>query len=335
MPKFTDTTFIRIKAGNGGRGAVSFHREKFIAWGGPDGGDGGKGGDVYIEADPRLHNLSHLFRDRLYRAENGHQGSGNNKHGKNGADMTVKVPPGTQVIDYETEEVLADMVEEGARILIAEGGIGGKGNAFFKSSTHQTPRYAQTGIPTEERRITLNLKLIADIGLVGLPNAGKSTLLSAITNARPKIADYPFTTLIPNLGVIERADGSVYKIADIPGIIEGAHRGQGLGLSFLQHIERVKAILFILDITGDDLEYTLNLLKSELDSYNRELTSKPCFILLNKIDLMAEDEIWEKRRLLAEENVLPISAERGDNIHELLKILDQLMETGGAEEKRG
>ncbi len=335
MPKFTDTTFIRIKAGNGGRGAVTFHREKFIAWGGPDGGDGGKGGDVYIEADPRLHNLSHLFRDRLYRAENGHQGSGNNKHGKNGADMTVKVPPGTQVIDYETEEVLADMVEEGARILIAEGGIGGKGNAFFKSSTHQTPRYAQTGIPTEERRITLNLKLIADIGLVGLPNAGKSTLLSAITNARPKIADYPFTTLIPNLGVIERADGSVYKIADIPGIIEGAHRGQGLGLSFLQHIERVRAILFILDITGDDLEYTLNLLKSELDSYNRELTSKPCFILLNKIDLMAEEEIWEKRRLLTEENVLPISAERGDNIHELLKILDQLMETGGAEEKRG
>ncbi|MBN1497041.1 MAG: GTPase ObgE [Spirochaetes bacterium] len=326
MPKFTDSTDIRIKAGNGGRGAVSFHREKFIAWGGPDGGDGGKGGDVYIEADPRLHNLSHLFKDRLYRAENGHAGMGNNRHGKNGADLTVGVPPGTQVLDCNTGEIIADMVQQGARLLIAEGGIGGKGNAFFKSATHQTPRFAQTGIPTEERKITLNLKLIADIGLVGLPNAGKSTLLAAITNARPKIADYPFTTLIPNLGVIERSDGSVYKIADIPGIIEGAHRGQGLGLSFLQHIERVRAILFILDITGDDLEYTLNLLRSELDSYNTELTSKPSHILLNKIDLLGEEEVWERRKLLAEENVLPISAARGDNILELLEILDSLME---------
>jgi GTPase len=333
VPKFTDTTYIRVKAGNGGRGSVSFHREKFIAWGGPDGGDGGKGGDVYIEADPRLYNLSHLFKDRLYHAENGHQGMGNNKHGKNGNDLIVKVPPGTQVLNHATGEVIADMVEAGTRILVESGGIGGKGNAFFKSSTHQTPRYAQTGIPTEERRITLNLKLIADIGMVGLPNAGKSTLLSAITNARPKIADYPFTTLIPNLGVIEREDGSVYKIADIPGIIEGAHRGQGLGLSFLQHIERVKAILFILDVTGDDLEYTLNLLRSELDSYNKELTSKPCHILLNKIDLLGEEEVWEKRKLLPEENVLPISAAMGDNIPELLTILDSLMETHGAEKK--
>jgi len=326
VPKFTDTTDIRIKAGNGGRGAVSFHREKFIAWGGPDGGDGGKGGDVYIEADPRLHNLSHLFKDRLYRAENGHAGMGNNRHGKNGADLTVRVPPGTQVLDCNTGEIIADMVQQGARLLISEGGIGGKGNAFFKSATHQTPRFAQPGIPTEERKITLNLKLIADIGLVGLPNAGKSTLLAAITNARPKIADYPFTTLVPNLGVIERSDGSVYKIADIPGIIEGAHRGQGIGLSFLQHIERVRAILFILDITGDDLEYTLNLLRSELDSYNTELTSKPSHILLNKIDLLGEEEVWERRKLLAEENVLPISAARGDNILELLEILDSLME---------
>lgn len=309
---------------------MSFHREKFIAWGGPDGGDGGKGGDVYIQADIRLHNLSHLFKDRLYKAENGHQGMGNNRHGKDGADYTVRVPAGTQVIDHDTGDVLADLLDEGARFLVAPGGIGGKGNAFFKSSTHQTPRFAQPGMPGEEKRVTLNLKLIADIGLVGLPNAGKSTLLSALTNAKPKIADYPFTTLVPNLGVVQNDDGSLYKIADIPGIIEGAHRGHGLGLSFLQHIERVKAILFILDVTGEDLKYNLDLLRSELNTYNSELTEKPYYILLNKIDLVDNDHVEEQKKNLKDRHLLAISAATGRHIDELLRVLDRLMEINGA-----
>jgi GTPase len=330
VPKFTDTTYIRVKAGNGGKGSVSFHREKFIAWGGPDGGDGGKGGSVYVQAEVELHNLSHLFKDRQYKAENGHPGMSNNRHGKDGADCIVKVPAGTQVIDHETGEVLADLLSEGERYLVAPGGIGGKGNAFFKSSTFQTPRFSQPGMQGDEKRITLNLKLIADIGLVGLPNAGKSTLLAAITNAKPKIADYPFTTLVPNLGVIQSDSGAICKIADIPGIIEGAHRGHGLGLSFLQHIERVKAILFILDITGDDLNYTLDLLKSEINTYNSELTEKPYYILLNKIDLVDNDFVEERKKSLMDKHVLPLSAATGQHINELLAIIDRLMELDGA-----
>ncbi|OHD64213.1 MAG: hypothetical protein A2176_01095 [Spirochaetes bacterium RBG_13_51_14] len=330
MPKFTDTICIRVKAGNGGPGAVSFHREKFIPRGGPDGGDGGKGGDVYLQPDPTLHTLSHLFKDRVYRAENGHHGMGNNRYGKDGRVLVIRVPVGTQVLDHETGAELADLVDEGSRFMIAVGGIGGKGNAFFKSSTNQTPRFSQPGLPGEEKRIILNLKLIADIGLVGLPNAGKSTLLSKITNAKPKIADYPFTTLIPNLGVIQKEDGTTCTIADIPGIIEGAHRGHGLGLSFLRHIERVKAILFILDITNDDLPYTLHLLKSELESYSSELTAKPYYILLNKIDCVVEDTVRDKINQMKDKNVLHISAATGENINTLMEIIDRLMEFAGA-----
>jgi GTP-binding protein len=330
VPKFTDTTSIRVKGGNGGKGAVSFHREKFIAWGGPDGGDGGKGGDVYVQAEVMLHNLSHLFKDRSYKAENGQPGMSNNRHGKDGTDCIVKVPAGTQVIDFETGEVLADLIDDGQRYLAAPGGIGGKGNAFFKSSTLQTPRFSQPGMPGEEKRISLNLKLIADIGLVGLPNAGKSTLLAAITNARPKIADYPFTTLVPNLGVIQNDDGTICKIADIPGIIEGAHRGHGLGLSFLQHIERVKAILFILDVTGADLRYTLDLLRSELNTYNSELTEKPYYILLNKIDLVDDEHVEEEIKGLKDRHVLPVSAATGRNITELMAVIERLMELNSA-----
>jgi GTP-binding protein len=333
VPKFTDTITIRVKAGHGGRGSVSFHREKFIPKGGPDGGDGGRGGNVYVQADSALYNLSHLFKDRTYKAGNGGPGSGNNKHGGAGADLVVRVPPGTQVLEEETGRMIADLTADASRCMVVEGGIGGRGNTFFKSPTNQTPRFSQPGTPGQEKRIVLSLKLIADIGLVGLPNAGKSTILSRITNARPKIADYPFTTLVPNLGVVRLGDGSAYRIADIPGIIEGAHRGLGLGLSFLRHIERVRAVLFVLDATLDDLDYNMELLRSELDSYGGGLTSKPYYIIVNKTDLIDKSALAEKIKKLHDARILTISALTGENMERLPAILESLMETGRAEKK--
>jgi len=325
MPRFTDTIEIHVKAGDGGAGAVSFRREKYSPKGGPDGGDGGKGGCVYIQADRRYYNLSHFFKNKLYQAQRGIQGSSQNRHGADGENLTIPVPPGTQVINAETDEEIIDLVNDGDICLVAEGGIGGKGNAFFKSSTHQTPRMAQSGMPGEELTLHLNLKLIADIGLIGLPNAGKSTLLSVLTNAKPKIGDYPFTTLIPNLGIVERG-GMVYSIADIPGIIEGAHMGHGLGLSFLQHIDRVRALLYLIDCTGENLKYNLELLKAELKTYNENLLERPAYILLTKIDLIDETQLAEKISELEPEKVIPISSLEGENIDTLLKILDGLME---------
>ncbi len=325
MKHFTDEIKIRIKSGNGGSGAVSFRREKYIPRGGPDGGDGGKGGDVYFEADRRYYNLSHFFKDRLYKAENGKQGMGRNRHGRNGEDLIIKVPPGTLVSNIATGEVYAELIEEKRPVKVLEGGSGGKGNAFFKSSTQQTPRFAQPGEETEEQAVNLNLKLIADIGLVGLPNAGKSTLLSAITNANPKIGDYPFTTLIPNLGVLEFEDGTVYKIADIPGIIEGAHRGSGLGLSFLQHIERVKCILYIVDGTEQDIEYVLKMLKEELRTYNESLLHKKNLILISKIDLVPHEILDDIKANLGNE-IIPISALEKTNLEDLYSSIKKIME---------
>ena len=326
MAKFTDTITIRIKAGDGGAGGLSFRREKYVPKGGPDGGDGGRGGSVFIEADRRYYNLAHYFPDKLYKARRGEQGMGQNKHGADGEDLVIPVPPGTQILDAESDELLADLIDEGERVCIAKGGIGGKGNAFFKSSTHQTPRMSQTGLPGDELTVTLNLKLIADIGLVGLPNAGKSTLLAMLTAANPKIADYPFTTLIPNLGVLT-IDDHVFHIADIPGIIEGAHRGLGLGLSFLQHIERVKVILYLIDITGDDIVYTLNLLRDELKSYNEELPNRPYCILLTKIDLVDKETAEERLKLFGKEPILPISSIGGENMDILLTQIKKLMDS--------
>ncbi|PKL17999.1 MAG: GTPase ObgE [Spirochaetae bacterium HGW-Spirochaetae-5] len=320
---------INIKAGNGGPGSVAFRKEKYIPYGGPDGGDGGKGGDVYVVADRRFYNLSHFFSDRVYKAKNGEHGSGANMHGKDGEDLIIKVPPGTVVMNAETNEIIVDLLEEDVPFKIAEGGIGGRGNAFFKSATHQTPRFAQTGIPGEELTVNLNLKLIADIGLVGLPNAGKSSLLGAITNANPKVGDYPFTTLTPNLGVVEYSDSVVYKIADIPGIIEGAHLGHGLGLSFLQHIERVKCILYIIDCSEQDLKYTLDLLKSELTTYNPELLNRKSKIILSKIDLIDEEELAGKIKEMGGD-VIPISILLDDKLKllysEIRKMMEQLNE---------
>lgn len=324
MAKFTDTITITIKAGNGGPGSVSFRREKYIPRGGPDGGDGGKGGDVIFEADRRFYNLSHFFKDRIYHAPNGEHGMGRNMHGGDAEDLIIKLPPGTQIFDAETGDLLADLVDEGPQFVAATGGIGGKGNAFFKTSTHQAPRFAQPGMPGEEKKLTLNLKLIADIGLVGLPNAGKSTLLSKLTNARPKIADYPFTTLIPNLGVVEMPGGKVFKIADIPGIIEGAHMGHGLGLSFLQHIERVKAILYLIESSEIDMIYNLDLLKSELGTYNKELLSKPYAVVITKTDLIDPEELKKRVDKIRELNVISISSVTGENLDSLLELLDSM-----------
>ena len=333
MGKFTDTIVINLRSGDGGAGALSFRREKYIPRGGPDGGDGGRGGDVIIEADARYYNLSHLYPDRVYKAGNGKTGSGRNRSGADGKSLIIKVAPGTQVIDPETDEVIADLIEDESSVKAAEGGIGGKGNAFFKSATHQTPRFSQPGMPGEEKRIRLDLKLIADVGLVGLPNSGKSTLLSKLTNARPKIADYPFTTLIPNLGVLETPSGRICKIADIPGIIEGAHKGHGLGLSFLQHIERVRIILFLIDISEDDPEYNLSLLKSELKSYNRELLNRPSCVLLTKSDTVDKPEIDEKIRLMSEHGAVPVSSISGYNLESVAAVIDRFLERKENEKK--
>lgn len=326
MGKFTDVINIQIKSGDGGPGSVSFRREKYAPKGGPDGGDGGKGGDVYIEADRRYYNLSHFFSDRVYKAGNGKYGMGDNRHGRDGDDLIIKVPPGTIVYNVETGEEIIDLINEEEPFKISEGGIGGKGNAFFKTSTHQTPRFAQPGMPGVEMTISLNLKLIADVGLVGLPNAGKSTLLSVITNANPKIGDYPFTTLIPNLGVLQYPDGKVFKIADIPGIIEGAHMGLGLGLSFLQHIERVKCILFIIDAAEADPLYNLELLRNELNTYNKDLVDKKFRIILSKTDLVSKEEIEEKINLLGDK-VIPISALLDENLDPLYSAIKEMMES--------
>jgi len=326
MKKFIDLVHIRVKAGDGGAGAVSFHREKYLPKGGPDGGDGGKGGDVYILADKRLYNLSHFFKDRLYKAGRGKSGSSGHCFGKNGEDLIIKVPLGTQVVDLQNNQVIADLIEENQKVLVSEGGLGGKGNSFFKSATNRTPRYAQPGIKTKEIKISLNLKLIADIGLVGLPNAGKSTLLAEITRAKPKIDSYPFTTLIPNLGVIEGANGKVYKLADIPGIIAGAHKGSGLGLSFLQHIERVKILFFLLDASEDNLKYNFELLRDELKMYNENLLKKPFYIILTKVDLITDKELESKTNLFPGNSLIPISVLHKKNIPSLLKIIDDSLD---------
>lgn len=328
MPKFTDSISIHIRAGHGGPGCVSFRREKYIPKGGPDGGDGGKGGDVYFVASASHSNLSYLFKDRVYSAKKGHHGEGAQKNGADGDDLTIKVPVGTEIINDETGELVADLTEDGQIVCAARGGIGGKGNAFFKSSTHQTPRFAQPGIPGDEFTVRLNLKLIADVGLVGLPNAGKSTLLSKITNAKPKIANYPFTTLIPNLGVVKRK-GREYKIADIPGIIEGAHRGHGLGLSFLQHIERVRVLVYLIDIQSQDHLYEYQLLKSELETYNKALGKKPHLIVITKTDIVDDpDYVKTVKKLFKRLAVTDISSESGENLEALLDRIEELIDKG-------
>lgn len=328
MTSFIDEVPIVVKAGHGGAGAIHFHKEKFVEFGGPDGGDGGKGGDVVILAESRMMTLENYLPDRTYAAQDGEPGLGNNRNGKNGEDLILKVPVGTQVFDAVTRELIHDFTYDGEVFTIATGGRGGKGNTFFKTSVHQTPRFSQPGEDGGTLSLIVQLKLLADIGIVGLPNAGKSTLLAKITHAHPKIAGYAFTTLSPNLGVVHRFEDLFrYTVADIPGIIEGASRGVGLGLSFLKHIERVQGILFLFDGGNLQLEEELEMLRSELRNYNPTLLDKKFLLVINKMDVWEGDleftkEIQQKYAGLGE--IIFISAEKEINIEYLMERIDKV-----------
>ena len=323
--RFVDEAKIYIKSGDGGQGCVSFRREKFVPRGGPDGGDGGKGGDIIAVASRSHRTLLDMKFKQHHVAKRGGQGAGSNKTGRSSSNIELIVPVGTVIADMDTGELLADMTEDGQRAIIARGGIGGKGNARFKTSTNRAPRYAQEGIPGEEKTVSLELKLIADVGTVGFPNVGKSTLISSVSAARPRIADYPFTTLKPNLGVVNVGDYVTFVIADIPGLIEGAHLGVGLGTKFLRHIERTSILLHIIDIskdpfTGawDDYE-TIN---NELASFSSAVRAKPQIVVINKIDLTATKErLKEQADIFSERGVrvYPISAVTGEGTGELMK----------------
>ena len=308
--KFLDQAKIYIKAGDGGKGCISFRREKFIEFGGPNGGDGGDGGSVYFEAVENLNTLIDFRYQQHFKAQKGQQGMGSEMTGYKGQDLIIKVPVGTEIVADDGETVLADMVTAGERFLIAKGGKGGLGNTRFKSSTNQAPRYAGPGTPGEEIWVWLRLKIIADVGLIGLPNAGKSTLLSAVTSARPKIADYPFTTLHPHLGVAW-INGKELVMADIPGLIAGAHDGVGLGDRFLKHVERCSVFLHVLDGTSEDVAQDYLTIRKELELYKSELADKSEVVALNKCDSLSEDEIADKMQMLkkvAKAEVFAISA---------------------------
>ena len=287
---FIDRVIVRVSAGDGGSGISSFRREKFTPLGGPDGGDGGKGGDVIIRADSNLSTLlDYTYRDS-WSAESGKHGSGSNKTGASGADVILPVPPGTIVRDADSNEIVGEVLESGDEFVVARGGRGGKGNAWFATSVHRSPREWQPGEDGEKRTLELELKLIADVGLVGQPNAGKSTLLSVISAARPKIADYPFTTLAPNLGVVQMSDQRTFVVADIPGIIEGAHEGKGLGIQFLRHIERTRLLAFMIPIDAEDWQSEYDQLRNEVEQYSSELAAKPHCVVFTKLDLLGDEE---------------------------------------------
>ena len=335
---FTDYVKIIAKAGNGGNGAISFRREKYVAAGGPDGGDGGKGGDIYFEVDPDANTLIDFRYNKKFKAENGKNGEGAHRYGKSGEDLYIKVPIGTIVRDAKSNEILADLSEKGQKTLILAGGRGGKGNAHFATSTRQAPRFAQDGEKGEEKELILELKLLADVGLIGFPNVGKSTFLSRTTSATPKIADYHFTTLEPNLGVVKTDYGESFVIADIPGIIEGASEGTGLGLKFLRHIERTRLLLHVIDVSGsegrnpvDDF-YTIN---NELKQYSEKLSKRKQIIVANKIDAMQDENLFKELQEVAKENnmeIFKISAVTGEGVSELIKHVAKVLKTLPKEE---
>jgi len=321
--KFLDLAKIYIKAGDGGDGCIGFRREKFIEFGGPDGGDGGKGGDVWVECVANLNTLIDYRYQQHFKAERGTNGMGRNRAGANGRDITVKVPPGTEILAEDQETVIADLTRPGDRFLLARGGNGGFGNAHFKSATNQAPRHANPGLPGEELTIWLRLKLIADAGLVGLPNAGKSTFLAAVSAARPKIADYPFTTLHPNLGVV-RAGSTDFVLADIPGLIEGAHEGAGLGDRFLGHVERCRVLLHLVDATSPDVADQYRVVRRELKAYSPELAGKKELVALSKCDAIDATTLAERLEALkkaARKKPLALSAVSGQGMKDALFAL--------------
>jgi GTP-binding protein len=325
---FLDFVKIYVKAGQGGSGCTSFRREKFVPKGGPDGGDGGRGGSIILEVNPQLHTLVDFKYYAKYTAPRGQHGMGANKHGKKGEDIVLQVPPGTVVRDADTGEVLVDMTEPGMRFVVAKGGAGGKGNARFVTPTHRSPREWEVGEPGEERSIILELKLIADVGLVGKPNAGKSTLLANLSAARPKIAEYPFTTLSPSLGIVKYKDYSSFVMADIPGLIEGAHTGKGLGLQFLRHIERNRVILYVIDPEDPEVEdplETFYTLQNELKTYSSDLIEKPASVVLTKKDTWLETNWLEALQGKLPYPVVAVSAVTRDGLEALKhQIWDQL-----------
>jgi GTP-binding protein len=333
--KFLDQAKIYVSSGSGGGGCVSFRREKFIEYGGPDGGDGGKGGDVWAVCVENLNTLIDFRYQQHFKAKNGIPGMGRNRTGPSGDDCIIKVPPGTEILAEDNETLIADLTDPGQRVRIARGGNGGFGNAYFKSPTNQSPRHANLGQPGEELTLWLRLKLIADAGLVGLPNAGKSTFLAAVSRAKPKIADYPFTTLHPNLGVV-RAGEVDFVLADIPGLIEGAHEGAGLGTRFLGHVERCRVLLHLVDATQEDVAEAFKTVRTELKAYGGGLARKKELVALTKCDALTEDVIAEKMAELqrvARKKPLLISAVSGQGMKEALFALAREIERGRAEEK--
>lgn len=335
--KFLDQAKIYIKSGNGGGGSVSFRREKFIEYGGPDGGDGGRGGDVWVECVANLNTLIDYRYQQHFSARNGTPGMGRNRSGPSGEDCIIKVPPGTEVLDEDQETVIADLHEPGQRALIAKGGNGGFGNARFKSPTNQAPRHANPGQPGQELTIWLRMKLIADAGLVGLPNAGKSTFLAAVSAAKPKIADYPFTTLHPNLGVVQVGDKD-FVLADIPGLIEGASEGAGLGTRFLGHVERTSVLLHLVDATQEDVAGAYETVRGELEAYGEGLEDKNEIVALTKVDAVGEEELLERFDALKNvtgQRPLLLSAVSGRGVKDALFALTRTIEAAKAAANAG
>jgi len=321
--KFLDEAKIYVRSGDGGNGIVAFRREKFIEFGGPNGGDGGKGGDVWAEAVDNLNTLIDYRYQQHFKAKGGQHGMGQDRAGAKAADLVIKVPVGTEILDEDNETVIADLDTAGKRVLLARGGNGGFGNAHFKSSTNRAPRRANPGLPGEERWLWLRLKLIADAGLIGLPNAGKSTFLAAVSSAKPKIADYPFTTLTPNLGVA-RIDGREIVIADIPGLIEGAHEGAGLGDRFLGHVERTRVLLHLVDVTQDDPVAAYRTIRAELTAYGAGLDEKPEIVALSKVDAVdakTAETVQKKLKRLAGTKPLLLSAVSGAGVETALRSI--------------
>ena len=335
MANFIDRVKLQARGGDGGRGSVSFRREKYVPRGGPNGGDGGKGGDVILVGNPQMGTLLDFTYRRLFSAGNGANGLGSNKRGADGEDLILPVPLGT-IVRLDEGELLGEILNAGQRFVVARGGIGGRGNASFKSATNRAPRHAQPGVPGEDFRIALELKLIADAGLVGEPNAGKSTLLSCLSAATPEIADYPFTTKSPVLGVVRSGEERTFVLADIPGLLEGAHHGKGLGLEFLRHIERTRVLIFVLDASLGNLGEQFRLLREEVTLYQEDLATRAHIVVLNKIDLIDGQTLAENRQELpADERIIEISALQRRGLDQVVHAVAQLLESAAKHDDGG